>query len=343
MKIAVDAMGGDFAPQEIVAGAVEAAKNLGISVILVGPEEIIRQELGKYTYPKELVEIEPANEIIAMDDHPATAVREKKNSSLVVANKLVKEGRASAVVSAGNSGAAMAASLMELKRIPGIARPAITIPLPTLKGLSVLLDAGANADCDPEYLVQFAIMGSIYLEKVLGCKFPKVALLNIGEEETKGNKLSIEAHKLLKNAPINFIGNIEGKDLLSGEADVIVCDGFVGNIALKLVEGVAHTFYTLMKNTLKANPLTALAGAIVRPSLKKNIWSKMDYSEYGGAILLGVNGVSMISHGRSNAKAIRNAIRAAKQAVTEGVVGIIPNRLTGPVAGEEKNQHTDAH
>jgi glycerol-3-phosphate acyltransferase PlsX len=329
-------MGGDFAPQEIVAGAVEAARDLGIAVILTGPVDILEKELEKYEYPKELIEVVSANEIIEMGEHPARSVRKKKNASIVVANQLVKDGMANAVVSAGNTGAAMTSSLFILDRIPGISRPAIAIPIPTLKGVSVLLDAGANADCDPEDLVQFAVMGSIYADKVLGATFPKVALLSIGEEETKGNKLTIEAHQLLKNAPINFVGNIEGKDLLSGEVDVVVCDGFVGNTVLKLVEGLAGTLFSQIKEVFYKTPLTKLAALAVRPGIQ-GIRKKFDYSEYGGTILLGVNGVSLISHGRSNAKAIKNAIRAAHQAASEGVIGVIARQLTGPVNNKDLN------
>jgi len=206
-----------------------------------------------------------------------------------------------------------------------------------MKGASVLLDAGANADCDPENLAQFAAMGSIYAEKVLGKKFPRVALLSIGEEETKGNKLTVATHQLLKNAPINFVGNIEGKDIPAGDVDVIVCDGFVGNTVLKFMEGLATSLFVQIKDVFLATPLTKLAAAILQPGLRK-LSAKLDYSEYGGAILLGIDGISIISHGRSNAKAIRNAIRSAKQAVAEGVVASIPQLLTGPTAKEREEQ-----
>jgi glycerol-3-phosphate acyltransferase PlsX len=336
--IAVDAMGGDYAPQEIVAGTVQAVCDFpDVSVILAGPVDRIKQELAKYTYPKERIFVEAADDTIEMDEHPVTAVRKKKNASVVVANRLVKEGRAQAVISAGNTGAAMASSLFVLGRIKGIERPAIAIPLPTMKGASVLLDAGANADCDPENLAQFAAMGSIYAEKVLGKKFPRVALLSIGEEETKGNKLTVATHQLLKNAPINFVGNIEGKDIPAGDVDVIVCDGFVGNTVLKFMEGLATSLFVQIKDVFLATPLTKLAAAILQPGLRK-LSAKLDYSEYGGAILLGIDGISIISHGRSNAKAIRNAIRSAKQAVAEGVVASIPQLLTGPTAKEREEQ-----
>lgn len=326
MKIAVDAMGGDYAPQEIVAGAVLAVNDLDVSVVLTGPEHALRDELSKYEYPMDRIEVVDADEMIAMDEHPATAIRKKKNASIVVANRLVKDGMADAVVSAGNTGAAMASSLFGLGRIRGIERPAIAIPVPTLKGVSILLDAGANADCDPKNLLQFATMGAIYGEKVLGIKEPKVALLSIGEEETKGNKLTVEAHQLLKRSDLNFIGNIEGKDIPFGAADVIVCDGFVGNTVLKLMEGMVPALFSLVKEAFQASPLNTLAGIAVRPELRK-IHQRFDYSEYGGAVLLGIDGISIISHGRSNAKAIRNAIRAARQGVVEGVVQAIAQRI----------------
>lgn len=326
LKIAVDAMGGDYAPQEVVAGAVLAVNELDVSVVLTGPTDKLLEELKSHQYPKERIEVVEADEIIAMDEHPATAIRKKKNASIVVANRLVKEEKAVAVVSAGNTGAAMAASLFGLGRIKGIERPAIAIPVPTLTGVSILLDAGANADCDPENLVQFGTMGAIYAEKVLGIKDPKVALLSIGEEETKGNKLTVESHQLLKKATLNFIGNIEGKDIPYGAADVIVCDGFVGNTVLKLLEGIVPALFSLVKGAFQSSPLATLAGVVVRPELKK-IHKRFDYSEYGGAVLLGIDGISIISHGRSNAKAIRNAIRAARQGVAEGVVQAISEQI----------------
>lgn len=326
MKIAVDAMGGDYAPQETVAGAVLAVNDLEVSVVLTGNETLLYDELSKHDYPKDRVEVVAAEEIIGMDEHPGTAVRKKKNASIVVANRLIKESKADAVVSAGNTGAAMASSLFGLGRIKGIERPAIAIPVPTLNGVSILLDAGANADCDPENMVQFGAMGAIYAEKVLGIDNPKVALLNIGEEETKGNKLTVESHQLLKTTNLNFVGNIEGKDIPYGCADVIVCDGFVGNTVLKLLEGIVPALFSLVKGAFKSSPIATMAGIVVRPELRK-IHQRFDYSEYGGAVLLGIDGISIISHGRSNAKAIRNAIRAARQGVTEGVVQAIADRI----------------
>lgn len=326
MKIAVDAMGGDFAPEEVVNGAILACRDLGAEVILVGDEKRIVDLLKTHSVSGLKLEIKNATEVIEMGDHPAQAVKKKKDSSLVVANRLVKEGIAAAVISAGNTGAAMSASLLTLGRIKGIDRPAIASPMPTTKGVSVLLDAGANADCDPENLVQFALMGSIYAEQVFGFPNPRVGLLSIGEEETKGNKLTVEAHQLLKQSGINFIGNIEGRDVHHGECEVIVCDGFVGNIVLKLSEGLAGALFGQIKRALTENWIST-AGALLAKGAFKNLKSRMDYTEYGGAPLLGLNGISIISHGSSNAKAIKNAIRAAIKAVNEDVVGKIAMSL----------------
>ncbi|NLY75454.1 MAG: phosphate acyltransferase PlsX [Firmicutes bacterium] len=333
MKIAIDAMGGDYAPEEVVKGAILACRELDASVILVGDENLISAILDKQSISGLKLEICHTTEVIGMDEHPAVAVKKKKDSSLVVANRLVKEGKASAVISAGNTGAAMSASLLTLGRIKGINRPAIASPMPTAAGVSVLLDAGANADCDPENLAQFALMGSIYAEKVFGIRNPRVGLLSIGEEETKGNKLTVAAHQLLKNSGLNFIGNIEGRHVHNGECDVIVCDGFVGNIVLKLSEGLAGVLIGQIKTAFTQNPL-ALAGAFLAKNAFTSIKRKMDYTEYGGAPLLGLNGISMISHGRSNAKAIKNAIKAAIKAVNEDIVTTIASAQTSPEAAD---------
>lgn len=322
MKIAVDAMGGDFAPAEVVNGAILACRELEAEVILVGDERRINELLKNKPISGLKLEIQNATEVIEMGDHPAHAVKKKKDSSLVVANRLVKDGVAAAVISAGNTGAAMSTSLLTLGRIKGINRPAIASPMPTTKGVSVLLDAGANADCDPENLAQFALMGSIYAEQVFGFSNPRVGLLSIGEEETKGNKLTVEAHQLLKQSGLNFIGNVEGRDVHHGQCEVIVCDGFVGNIVLKLSEGLAGALFAQIKNALTQNLITT-AGALLVKGAFKSLKGRMDYTEYGGAPLLGLNGISIISHGSSNAKAIKNAIRAAIKAVDEDVIGKI--------------------
>ena len=315
-------MGGDYAPKEVVLGAIEACREFGAEVVLVGIATEIEPILAHQATTGLKLEVYHASEVIAMDEHPANTVKKKKDSSLVVANRLVKEGKADAIISAGNTGAAMAASLLTLGRINGIKRPAIALPMPTQLGVSVFLDAGANADCEPENLVQFAMMGLVYAELVLGLPKPRVGLLSIGEEETKGNKLTIEAHQLLKNTPYNFIGNIEGRDIHRGVCEVIVCDGFVGNIVLKLTEGLAAVLFSQIKKSIASNFITTAGGLLLKGAFKQ-IKTKLDYTEYGGAPLLGIDGVSMICHGSSNAKAIKNAIRAATKAASENVVGKI--------------------
>ncbi|NLC53812.1 MAG: phosphate acyltransferase PlsX [Firmicutes bacterium] len=323
MRIAVDAMGGDHAPQQAVLGCVLAAQEEGIASVLVGKSEEISRELEQYKdYPQDLITIKDAREVVEFTDNPAMAVRKKRDSSIVVANKMVKDGEADAVISAGNTGASMTASLFILGRIPGISRPAIAIPLPTVRGVTVLLDAGANAENDPEDLVQFGVMGTIYASLVLGLDSAKVGLLNIGEEETKGNKLAVEAYQLLKASGLDFIGNVEGKDILMGVADVVVCDGFVGNIILKFAEGMAAALFQKMKEALLQSPVTKLGALTIKPSMKK-LKASFDYAEYGGAPLLGVKGVSIISHGRSDAKAFKNAIKAAANGVRQDIIGKI--------------------
>lgn len=340
MRIAVDAMGGDFSPQEAVQGAVLAVKEKKVHIILVGREEEIRKELSEAVFPEELISVVDAREKIEMHEHPATAVRKKKNASIVVANRLVKEGKADAVVSAGNTGAAMAASLLNLGRIPGIARPAIAIPMPTLNGTKVLLDAGANADCEPKDLLQFALMGSVYAETVLGLATPQVALLSIGEEETKGNRLVLETHRLLKESSLNFIGNIEGKDIPVGRYDVVVCDGFVGNTVLKLIEGVAGVLFKQIKDVLLSSPWTKIGAALIKPGLQ-SLYAKLDYSEYGGAPLLGVRGITIVSHGRSKAKAFKNAITYGMKAVEEDLIGKIRQSVEGNAAKKLKEKNKE--
>ncbi len=317
MRIAVDAMGGDHAPAEIIKGAVAAAAGDKIPVILVGEESIIETELKRYRYPQEAVAILHAPEVIAMDDHPASAVRRKKDSSLVAATRLVKEGEAAAIISAGNTGAQMAAAIFAFGRLPGIERPAIATVIPSPIGPKVLIDSGANVDDKASHLVQFAYLGSRYAGQVLHIGRPRVALLSVGSEATKGTEAVIEAHQILaKTGALNFVGNVEGRDFLTADVDVIVCDGFVGNIALKLTEGIVFTIVGMIKEELKRNPLRMLGGVLVKPALR-GLLCKLDYTEYGGAPLLGVNGLSIICHGSSRARAIRNAIRFANRAVQE--------------------------
>lgn len=336
MRIVVDAMGGDFAPREIVKGAVEAAREYAIDVVLVGPEEVIGQELAKAkgTLPSG-ISVVNATETIAMDEHPAQAIRKKKDSSLVVGVRLVKAGQGNAFVSAGNTGAAMAAALLGYGRIKGIDRPAIASVMPTVRGISLVLDVGANADCKPKNLLQFAVMGQIFANKILGISHPKVGLLNIGEEETKGNELVLEAYQLLKTQQgLNFIGNLEGRDIAAGKADVVVCDGFVGNVVLKFAEGLAKGLMGMIKEAATSSIMGTLGGALLKPALGE-LKKKVDYTEYGGAPLLGLNGICIISHGSSNAHAIKNAIRVAKECVENRVVDAIRESLENTSMGDD--------
>lgn len=310
MRIALDAMGGDHAPAVTVAGAIDAARSSTHQIILVGKEDILAAELKKHASVPETISITHASEVVSMDESPAQAVRQKRDSSLAVCSRLVADGKADACASAGNSGAAMASALLYLRRIPGVVRPAIMTVFPTLTGRCAILDVGANTDCKPKNLVQFALMGSTYFQDVFSVAKPRVGLLSIGEEQTKGNELVLETHELLKKTQLNFIGNVEGCDIAKGTADVIVCDGFVGNIVLKFGEGVAEMILKLVKDELKAHPFAWAALPFLWPVMK-DIKKKMDYSEYGGALLLGVDGVCVISHGKSNAKAIKNSILAA--------------------------------
>jgi len=330
VRVALDAMGGDNAPGEIVLGAVQAAREYGIGVYLVGREETIQAELAKHDTKGLDLPILHTDEVIEMDEHPANAVRRKRNASMVLALQLVRDGEAVGAVSAGNSGAMLAASLFTLKRIAGVERPALGGVLPTKSGACLVLDMGANTDCKPEYLQQFALMGSLYMERVFQMKSPRVGLLANGEEESKGNQQVIETHQLLKkNAEtlgINFIGNIEGRDIPANGADVVVCDGFVGNVVLKLSEGLAETLLGLIRTQMTSSLPNKLAAAVLLPSLRK-VFRRLDYAEYGGVPLLGVNGAAIVSHGRSNAKAIKNALRVARQTEETGVVAAIAEGL----------------
>ncbi len=326
MIIALDAMGGDTAPVSTVEGAVLAAKASKHKILLVGPEKIIAEELLKHQKKHNVkthnIEIINATEVIAMDDHPAKAVRQKKDSSLSVCAKLVADGKADAFVSMGNSGAAMAAALFYLKRIDGVLRPAISTTFPTVEGFCIIADMGANVDCKPEHLLQFGIMASIFCEKVTGIEKPKVGLVSIGEEPTKGNELTLEAFKLLEKADLNFIGNIEGREIPKGKADVVICDGFVGNVILKFGEGLAEMILKLVRKGFKEHPIAWVSLPFLWRALR-GLRKKVDYSESGGAPLLGVDGVCIIGHGRSDGKAVKNAIlsgaRAAEHDITKEI------------------------
>jgi phosphate acyltransferase len=330
VRVALDAMGGDHAPGEIVLGAVEAAREYRIGVYLVGKEDLIRAELAKYDTQGLDLPILHTDEVIPMDEHdPARAAR-NPNASMVRAIQLVKSGDAIGAVSAGHSGAMMAASLFTLKRLPGVERPALGGVFPTKDGICLVIDMGANPDCKPEYLQQFAIMGSIYMERIFLVKSPRVGLLANGEEEGKGNEQVQAAHQLLKHSAgtlgLNFIGNVEGRDIPIGTADVVVCDGFVGNVVLKLSEGLSETLIDLIKAQIASDLPGKVAGAVVRPRLRKLV-KRLDYAEYGGVPLLGVNGSAIISHGRSKAKAIKNALRVARQTAETNVAGAIADGL----------------
>jgi glycerol-3-phosphate acyltransferase PlsX len=320
-RIAVDAMGGDYAPQEIVTGAIRAAAELDVEILLVGEPEQIESSLKHHTTSSN-IEIVPAEGVVAMHEEPLVAIRRKPNSSINVAMDLVKQKRADAVVSAGHSGAAMAAASLRLGRLKGIDRPAIGGIFPTmLAGKSVIvLDVGANVDSRPKYLEQFALMGTIYSKYVLGVEEPKVGLLNIGEEPTKGNDLALRTHQLLEaNKQIPFIGNAEGRDVLSGRFDVIVCDGFVGNILLKFAEAIGEIMLQIMREELPQGLRGQLGTAILKPNLRR-IKQRMDHAEHGGALLFGVAGICIISHGSSQAPSIFNAIRLAKDAIDREVL-----------------------
>jgi len=321
VTIAVDAMGGDHFPKPEVAGAVQAAKQFGVKVILVGLQEAITAELNLHSGWKSLpIEVRHASEQITMEDSAGKAMRAKKDSSIRVACRLVREGAAQGVVSAGNTGAVMATAKIVQGMLRGVDRPALGAPFPTVKGGSaVMLDVGANVDCSAKMLAQFAVMGNAYARIILKLKNPRVGLLSIGEEEHKGNTLTHEAFPLLKNLPgINFIGNVEGRDVYTGDVDVIVCDGFVGNVALKTSEGLEEAIRNMLREQMMATPLRKLGAWLSRGAFA-DFKKRVDYSEYGGAPLLGLNGTCVICHGRSTPKAIANAIRVAKES-SEGKI-----------------------
>lgn len=311
ITIALDAMGGDHAPRPEVEGAVLAARELGVRVLLVGQPNVVRAELAKHASPSLPIEIIPASEVITMNDHPAQAFRRKKDSSVHVAARLVREAKADGLVSAGNTGAVMTVARFLLGTLESVDRVALAAPFPNAKGgVSVLLDVGANVDSKPEHLVQFAVMGEIYYRATFGNRRPRVGVLSVGEEEIKGNELTREVYTRLKKSSVQFVGNVEGGDLFSGSVDVIVCDGFVGNIALKICEGLALQIFGLLKKSIQSSLASQVAFLFTGGALK-GLKKTIDYTEYGGAPLLGVRGVCVIGHGRSNAKAIKNAIRVA--------------------------------
>jgi glycerol-3-phosphate acyltransferase PlsX len=324
--IALDAMGGDHAPAATVEGAVLAARELGLEIALVGREDDIRRELARHRTAGLKLHIVHASEVVGMAEHPAQAVRQKKDSSIRRAMELVKRGEAAGVFSAGNSGAVMAAALFILGRIEGVHRPALATVFPVRNGRTLVADIGANTECDPHNLVQFAFMGAAYMERVLGVPRPRVGLLSNGEEETKGNALVQATYPLLRQTALNFIGNVEGKDLPMGVADVVVCDGFTGNVVLKLAEGIAEFLLSTLKSELTRDPISLLGAALATPAFRR-VRRLLDYAEVGGAPLLGVDGVVLIGHGRSTARAIRNGLRVTQQAINGRLVATIREGL----------------
>ena len=311
MKIALDAVGGDHGPTPCVDGALQAVKAFDIEVILVGDETTLKQECDRQSTHDPRLTIRHASQVVEMHESPAAVARKKRDSSIWVATELVKNGQADAVVSPGNTGASMVAAFFVLGLTKGVERPAIATSLPTLSGEAIMLDVGANVDCTATHLEQFALMGNEYGKHLLGKPNPRVGLLSIGEEDGKGNEVTKEAFKLLKGSALNFVGNIEGRDVYSGIADVVVCDGFIGNVALKISEGVAEMIKKLLLKEIAGSFIGRLAYPLMAAPLM-NLKRKTDYAEFGGAPLLGVNGITMICHGRSSAKAIKNAIRRAK-------------------------------
>src|SRR5271154_97073 len=311
--IALDAMGSDKAPKPEIEGALQAARHHGVRVLLVGPSPLLKAELAHYPGASRLpIEVVHASEVITMEDK-VDAIRGKRDSSIRVGLRLVREGHAVGFVTAGNTGAAMAAAKVVLGALPGVDRPALAAAFPTVNNTAaILLDVGANVDCTPNNLEQFAVMGDIYCRSIFGMKHPRVGLLSIGEEEGKGNELTREAFQLLKRLPINFIGNVEGRDLYNGHVDVIVADGFVGNVALKTSEGVARLVRAVLKETLKST-ITSQVGAYLSRNAFSDFKKRLDHTEYGGAPLLGIKGVCIITHGSSNANAIKNAVRVAAE------------------------------
>lgn len=336
MKIAIDAMGGDFAPMEPVIGALEALSDISAEIVFIGDEAKIREVLKTQKYDEKRVSIVHTTEVIENEDKPVKAIKAKKDSSMVVGFKQLKDKEIDCFLSAGNTGALLAGGLLKVGRIKGIDRPALCSVYPTNKGISVLIDAGANADCKPRNLYEFAVMGSIYAERILGIKAPRVGLANIGVEEGKGNSLVIESYPLLQESSLNFIGNAEVRDVPDGVCDVIVCDGFTGNVLLKVSEGVAKSFTGMLKEEILKSKLMSLGALLIKPAfgaLKK----KMDYAEYGGAPLLGVEGLLVKAHGSSKRKAFMNAVKYAQKCLDEQVVEQIRLELSKNASAFDDN------
>ncbi len=328
MNIALDVMGGDHGPAEIIAGAIEAARNYHITVSLVGKPDVVKAELDKHATTGLALPIVPATEVIEMNDKPAKAVRAKPDSSMVVASRMVRNGEAEAFVTAGNTGGALAAGIFQIGRIQGILRPALISPFPTHRGFCVILDIGANVDVRPEHLQQFAIMGTIYAKTIMGLSNPSVRLLSNGEEEGKGNQLVISSYNLLANTSgINFQGNVESKEIVEGQVDVVVADGFDGNIFVKTAEATAKLLQQVMLEELTAGPISTVGAFLAQAALRR-LRKRMDDSQYGGAVLLGLSGMVVVAHGRSKANGIFNAIRVAKQGIEQNILSKIQAGVT---------------
>lgn len=326
MIVAVDGMGGDFAPSAVVDGCVQAVKEVGANIIITGPEELIKKELDKYQYPKDKISILHAEEVINTNESPVMAIRKKKDSSLVKALQLVKDNKADAVISAGSTGAFMAGATLIVGRIKGIDRIALSPIMPGKNGAFMVSDAGANVDCKPEYLIQFALMGKIYFENILKIENPKVGLVNIGAEAEKGNELTKAAYKLLEDTDFNFIGNVEPRDISNGDVDILICDGFVGNTVLKMYEGVALNVFKMLKEEILKS-FTAKIGAFFLSPVFKSLKKKLDYSEYGGSPFLGSKGICIKAHGSSDSKAFKNAIKQAVNCYDNKIIDKIKSEL----------------
>ncbi|WP_163192624.1 phosphate acyltransferase PlsX [Clostridium thermarum] len=327
MRIAVDAMGGDNAPAAVVEGCVEAVKELDVHITLTGPKEIIEKELQKYQFDSNKIAVLDAPEVISPNEHPVMAIRKKKNSSICTALNLVKNKECHAVISAGSTGAFLAGSLFIVGRIKGVDRPGLAPIMPGKNGSFMVMDAGANAECKPVNLVQFGIMGQIYMKDIIGIEKPSVGLVNIGAEEEKGNELTKAAYKLLKESNLNFIGNVEPRDIPAGDVQVLVCDGFVGNTVLKMYEGVASTIFDILKTEMMSS-LRSKIGALILKPVFKSFKKKFDYKEVGGAPFLGVDGICIKAHGSSDARAVKNAIKQAYTLYEKNVIEKIRESIT---------------
>ena len=329
MRIALDAMGGDRAPRVIVEGAIQALREYkDLEIILVGDEKRVKKELSKYRTKGLSLSIIHASQVVEMDELPTTALRQKKDSSIMVSARLMKERKAQAIVSAGNTGAAMVATKVVLGTLEGIERPTIATLMPHVYGVSILTDVGANVDCKPQHLLQFAIMGNTYAKEILGIEKPRVGLLSVGKEKIKGNELTRATYELLEKTSLNFVGNVEGRDIFKGSVDVIVCDGFIGNVVLKTAESLAETIQGMLKREIKKNLLRKL-GALLSIGAYRALKKRVDYSEYGGAPLLGIDGVCIITHGGASALAIRNALRVAGEFINHKVNAHIIEAVKG--------------